>query len=400
SSNKNSEEPSTSNTPVKIEVPSELPKFDKSVHDEITEVQIVFTQIETAMEQDIVNIVLNSSVFICDSEKKNDDYIELLKQFSNLEQHCISIEVSMQLNQESFQKDKSCDNPNDPEIQEYFEQNDLQVQLQAKDTVISKLKETIHSLRDNANPARVKHDTDEIERINIELEYSIKAYRQTKNNRISQPSSSNKTNKVEDQSRSVKSWTNKKNRVSKTKCNADVIHSMLNANSKSVCAICNECLFDATHDKCVLDYVHDVTVLSKSKPAKRKNKNQIWKPTGKVYTEIGYKWKPTRQTFTIVENKCPLTRFTSTKVVPLKETTIKLVLTPTPGIKVYSRRPKATNFIGSSSKSKIIESRISNKLEPTQTRGSTVSNVPSSSLIYFRLSKFFSGIWTPDALSI
>ncbi|GKE63515.1 hypothetical protein Tco_1513882, partial [Tanacetum coccineum] len=83
----------------------------------------------------------------------------------------------------------------------------------------------------------------------------------TKNNRISQPSCSNKTNKVEDQSRSVKSKKNKMNRVDKTECNAHVMQSMLNTNSKSVCAICNECLFDANHDKCVLDYVHDVNEL-------------------------------------------------------------------------------------------------------------------------------------------
>ncbi|GJU92350.1 retrovirus-related pol polyprotein from transposon TNT 1-94, partial [Tanacetum coccineum] len=89
-----------------------------------------------------------------------------------------------------------------------------------------------------------------------------------------------KTNKVEDQSWSVKSRKNKKNRVAKTKCNAYVMQSMLNANSKSVCAIYNECLFDANHDKCVLDYVHDVNVRSKSTPAKHKNKKHIWKPTG------------------------------------------------------------------------------------------------------------------------
>ncbi|GKA90234.1 putative ribonuclease H-like domain-containing protein, partial [Tanacetum coccineum] len=216
----------------------------------------------------------------------------------------------------------------------------------------------------------------------------------TKNNRISQSSSSNKTNKVEDQSRSIKSRKKHKNRVSKTKCNAYVMQSMLNANSKSVCAICNECLFDANHDKCVLDYVHDVNVLSKSKPAKRKNKKQIWKPTGKVYTKIGYKWKPIGRTFTIVRNKCPLTRFTSTKVVPLKETTTKSVITPTQGIMVYSRRPKAPKSVGSSSKSKIIESRISNQSEPTQTGESTVSNVPSSSLIDCRLSKLFCGVFS------
>ncbi|GJZ44557.1 retrovirus-related pol polyprotein from transposon TNT 1-94 [Tanacetum coccineum] len=297
---------------------------------------------------------MNSSIVMCDSVKKNDDvvdicnkcleleaefvkknnaYNELSKQFLHLEQHCIYLEVAMQLNQEIFQKDKSSDIQNDPVIQEYFEQNDLRAQLQAKDTVISKLKEAIHSLREDANPAKVKKDIDEIETINIELEHS-----------------SNKTNKVKDQSSSVKSRTNKKNRVSKTECNADVIHSMLNANSKSLYAICNECLFDANHDKCVLVYVHDVNVLSKSKPVKHKN-----------------------------------TKFTSTKVVPLKETIIKSILTPTQGIKVYNRRPKVTKSVGSSSKSKIIESRISNQSEPTQTGESTISNVPSSSLIDYSI---------------
>nr|GEU92449.1 reverse transcriptase domain-containing protein [Tanacetum cinerariifolium] len=130
----------------------------------------------------------------------------------------------------------------------------------------------------------------------------------TKNNKISQSSSSNKNNKAEDQSRSIKSKKNKKNRVAKIKCNAYVMQSVLNKNSKSVCGIYNECLFDENYVKCVLDYVHDVNVLSKSKHANRKNKKQMWKPTGKVYTEIGYKWKPTRRTFTIVRNKCPLTR--------------------------------------------------------------------------------------------
>ncbi|GJR03695.1 hypothetical protein Tco_0526679 [Tanacetum coccineum] len=83
----------------------------------------------------------------------------------------------------------------------------------------------------------------------------------TKNNRISQPLCSNKTNKEEDQSRSVKSRKNKKNRVVKTECNAHVMQSILNVNSKSMCAICNECLFDANHDMCLIDYVNDVNVV-------------------------------------------------------------------------------------------------------------------------------------------
>nr|GEW74603.1 hypothetical protein [Tanacetum cinerariifolium] len=50
----------------------------------------------------------------------------------------------------------------------------------------------------------------------------------TKNNRISQPSSSNKINKVEDQPRSVKTRKNNKNRVKKVKCDDHVMQSSSN----------------------------------------------------------------------------------------------------------------------------------------------------------------------------
>ncbi|GJZ88760.1 hypothetical protein Tco_0660542 [Tanacetum coccineum] len=482
----------------------------------------------------------SSSVIICDYEKKNKDsvdtcnkcleleaelvkknnvYIELSKRFSNLEQHCISLEVAVQLNKEIFQKDKSSDNPNNPKIQEYFKQNDLNAQLQGKDTSMenadlkAQIQEKVFANTTLKNKLRklkgktvidtivskpyattiapgmfkldleplalqvlknkdthlnyIKHSKEHADTLweiiksarslspldsnldsafvvtpknkdkkvrfaypvtsssntqkqvdshkpkdsNQPLLHSIgvigstdasgsKPTGNTKNNRISQSSSSNKTNKIEDQSRSIKSRKNKKNRVTKIECNAYVMQSMLNANSKSICAIYNECLFDANHDKCVLDYVHDVNVLSKSKPAKCKNTKHIWKPTGKVYTEIGYKWKLTGHTFTIVKNKCPLTRFTSTKLVPLKETTTKSIFTLTQGIMVYSRRPKAPKSVGLGSKSKIIESSISNTSDPIQSRRSIVSNVPSYSLIDCKLSKLLCGIWMPDAPSI
>ncbi|GJY19304.1 hypothetical protein Tco_0390795 [Tanacetum coccineum] len=119
----------------------------------------------------------------------------------------------------------------------------------------------------------------------------------TKNNRIPQSSSSNKINKVEEHSRSVKSRKNKINRVDKTKCNAHVMQSVLNANSvsepisnalikhsvrnakfESLCARCNQCLFVANHDKCFIDYVNAVNVRSKAKSKKNK-KRKVWKPT-------------------------------------------------------------------------------------------------------------------------
>ncbi|GKA68648.1 retrovirus-related pol polyprotein from transposon TNT 1-94 [Tanacetum coccineum] len=140
-----------------------------------------------------------------------------------------------------------------------------------------------------------------------------------------------------------------------------------------------------------------------SRPGELKRHLQLWKRFGRhyfivivlvrniVFSEIGYSWKPTGRTFTIVINKCPLTRITSTKVVPTKETSTKSVATPTQGILVYSRRPKATRSVGSSSKVKIVESKTSNSKEPKQSWGSTVSDVPFSSLNDCRLSKLFCG---------
>ncbi|GKC94660.1 hypothetical protein Tco_1160102, partial [Tanacetum coccineum] len=167
----------------------------------------------------------------------------------------------------------------------------------------------------------------------------------TKNNRITRTPSSNQKNKVEDHSRKVKSSLNKMNSVFEPVSNALVKHSVRNDKFESICAICNKCLFDLNHDMRIIDYVNDVNMRSKSK-SKRNKMRKVWKPTGKVFSEIGYSWKPTGRTFTIVGNRCPLTCITSTKIVPPKETTIAPVVTPTQGILVYSRRPKATRSVG------------------------------------------------------
>nr|GEX71314.1 integrase, catalytic region, zinc finger, CCHC-type, peptidase aspartic, catalytic [Tanacetum cinerariifolium] len=93
----------------------------------------------------------------------------------------------------------------------------------------------------------------------------------TKNNKISQPSSSKKINKVEDQHKSVKTRKNKKNHVNKVKCNDHVMQSMSNANSISV----------SIKNAPVKDYVNDVK-------------------SGCLCAICG-------RTFTIVGNLCPLT---------------------------------------------------------------------------------------------
>ncbi|GKB78790.1 retrovirus-related pol polyprotein from transposon TNT 1-94, partial [Tanacetum coccineum] len=132
------------------------------------------------------------------------------------------------------------------------------------------------------------------------------------------------------------------------------------------------------------------TSACRSQPKGNKKNDNISQTPSKVFTKIGYKWKPTGKLFTLVGNSCPLTRFTSTKVVPLKETTSHSVETQKPEIKVYNRRAKQVKSISSSKKPKIVKSKIANNSEPNHSWGSNATDVPSScSLVNNKLSRLF-----------
>ncbi|GJZ23719.1 retrovirus-related pol polyprotein from transposon TNT 1-94 [Tanacetum coccineum] len=556
------------------------------------------------MSQDVLLIVINSmswnndsvnvEIQTCDScekclnldaelSKSKQAYNDLLKTYSQLEKYCISLEASMQLQQDVFQNDESYVNQNAVEIQEYFEINDLKAQLQDKDTTICKLKDTIKSLSKNTKEEYVNHDKCELETINKELENSVAkllsenerlcneinhvkqvfkdqfdSIKQTrvrhkeqsdslinklnlksvenedlkaqiqdkvfvitslkndlrklkgkeivenvvhtpsattiapgmfkldleplpprllqnrevhitylrntqeqanilqeivkqakakqpldseldlacnakkvtvkpmnnvkkvrfakpltsssnikqvessntsdsntpvlssigvkcstsncgskppgnkKNDRISQAPSRNKKNKVEAQRRKV----NKVNHVVKPFCDVNVKHSLSKANSKILCATCNKSMFDGVHDKCLLDLVQNGN--NRTKSAKKHRKQNVWKSTGHVFTKVGFKWKPTGRTFTVVGNSCLLTRFTSTNVVPTKQTTSHSDEIQKPEIEVYCRKPKNVKNIGSSKIAKIVESKNSNHSEPNHTWGSNATDIPSS----------------------
>ncbi|GJS33194.1 hypothetical protein Tco_0531576 [Tanacetum coccineum] len=380
------------------------------------------------MSQDVLLTVMNSMSLLgesvnmdgkrkesCNLEaellKSQNAFNDLLKRYSQLEKHCISLEASIQLNQEIFQKDESCNNQNALEIPEFFENNDLKAQLQDKDSTICKLKDIIKSMREKSKEENVNYDYGEIETKNVELENrmfkldleplapmllqnrdahidyikytqeqadilreiveqskakqhldkdakkvvvtpknKVKKVRfaepltsssnikqvessktsdsntpvlsstglkcstskcgskptgNKKNDRISRTPSRNMKNKVEAQPRKV----NEKNRVVEPIYDIDVKHSLLNANSEPICVTCKKSMFDSVHDMCLLDFVENVN--SRAKSAKKHKKQNIWKPTGNVLTEVGLKWKPTGKTFTIVGNSCPLTRIAS-----------------------------------------------------------------------------------------
>ncbi|GKE49356.1 hypothetical protein Tco_1480614 [Tanacetum coccineum] len=141
----------------------------------------------------------------------------------------------------------------------------------------------------------------------------------TKKDKIQQTPSSTLKNKVEAHPRKVKSSLKNKNSVVETKGTATVQHYKLNANSKLKFVKCNACMLSDNHDLCVLDFINNVNARVKSKSVKKSSKRKVWKPTGMMFTNIGYIWRPTGRTFTIVGNACPLTRITTTTEVPLRK---------------------------------------------------------------------------------
>ncbi|GKE11188.1 hypothetical protein Tco_1414739, partial [Tanacetum coccineum] len=200
--------------PVKIEAPRELPKitpdaitewewgfehtkavFLKEIIPFLKTLKYIFNVFDKdLLNEDVLYSVMNSTTlngesvnlsmqrsescdkcFDLDAKllKSQNAYNDLSKSYSQLKKHCISLELTMQLNQEFFLKDSFSDNQNALEIPEYFKNNDLKAQLQAKNTIICKLKEHIKSMRENDKEEKVKHEMDEIKTINIELEHSV-----------------------------------------------------------------------------------------------------------------------------------------------------------------------------------------------------------------------------------
>ncbi|GJT01723.1 integrase, catalytic region, zinc finger, CCHC-type containing protein [Tanacetum coccineum] len=164
--------------PVIVDAPSKLPKVSL-VNASLKKLKFHLAQFDSVVKKRTTPSALEEGELGCvlhlDAEfsKSKQAYNALLKSHSQLEKHCISLEVSNQLNQEIFQKDESCINQNALEIPEYFEKNDLKAQLQDKDTTICKLKDIIKSMREKSKDDNVNNDLCELETKNVELENSV-----------------------------------------------------------------------------------------------------------------------------------------------------------------------------------------------------------------------------------
>ncbi|GJY29749.1 retrovirus-related pol polyprotein from transposon TNT 1-94, partial [Tanacetum coccineum] len=180
-------------------------------------------------------------------------------------------------------------------------------------------------------------------------------------------------------------------------------HSKLNSNSKLKCVKCNGCMLFDNHDLCVLDFINNVNAHVKSKSVKKSSKKKIWKPTGKVFTNIGYIWRPTGWTFTKVGNACPLTRITTTTEVPHRIPSALDNETPKPVITlVYSRKPRKSKTNGPISKSKVVQIVLW-YLDSGCSKHMTIGNVTISRVYYvegLRHNLFFIGKFCDSNLEV
>ncbi|GJW65310.1 integrase, catalytic region, zinc finger, CCHC-type containing protein [Tanacetum coccineum] len=110
---------------------------------------------ETSHPKMLCNFVMNSTAVF--------DDVNVRMQSSESCVKCLDLDAEL-LNKQNAYNDLS---------KKYFENNNLKAHLQAKDTTICKLKEHIKSMRENHKEEKFKHEMDEIETINIELEHSV-----------------------------------------------------------------------------------------------------------------------------------------------------------------------------------------------------------------------------------
>ncbi|GJZ14831.1 retrovirus-related pol polyprotein from transposon TNT 1-94 [Tanacetum coccineum] len=172
----------SASSPVKIEAPRELPKMEAAVQQyhvdkqcfEIQKKQFLIENdrlLDQIISQDIVNIVVNSSLDINTSVNVNSsvamndsvNYVEMCNKCLELEAELIK----------QYNMNNTSVNQTKPSFKQLLNLNNLKVELQAKDTTIEKLKANIKRLNKNSTTNSVKNEIDEIETINIELEHRV-----------------------------------------------------------------------------------------------------------------------------------------------------------------------------------------------------------------------------------
>ncbi|GKB99379.1 hypothetical protein Tco_0985516 [Tanacetum coccineum] len=404
--------------------------FDRYLLNEIMEVHTVFNQMDTAVQQFLVDKQYGKIKETCNLEaellKSQNAFNNLLKRYSQLEKYCISLEASIQLNQEIFQKDESCNNQNALEIPEFFEKNDLKAQLQDKDTTISQIQDkvfVITSLKNDLRNLKGKEIVDIAAqtlsahtivpgKFKLDLEHLAPRLLQNREMQISylkhtqeqadilqglvkQAKAKQPLDKELDFALRKRLLSHPKimSRKLGSKCSTSKCESKLTGNKRN--------------DRISQTPSRNMKNKVEAQPRKVNKKNRVVEPIcddsvkhSKLNVNSDLNCATCKKSlFDDVYDKCLLdfvktvnSHPKSTKkhkkqniwkptanVVPPKKTTSHLVETQKPELKIYSRKPKNIKNVGSSKKAKIIESKNANHSEPNHTWGSTATDIPSSS---------------------
>ncbi|GJX92976.1 hypothetical protein Tco_0347562 [Tanacetum coccineum] len=128
---------------------------------------------QDAEQYQVKSPLLNAEFFKMKDMVEKEVYNELSNRFLQHVKHCISLEISIQQKEESFQSNKPCKNQDSPKFHEFFKINKLKAQLQAKNSMINNMKKQNKNVHEKSKEAKVKHDIDVIETINIELDHKF-----------------------------------------------------------------------------------------------------------------------------------------------------------------------------------------------------------------------------------
>ncbi|GJT41732.1 retrovirus-related pol polyprotein from transposon TNT 1-94 [Tanacetum coccineum] len=308
--------------------------FDNGLHDELNEVKTVFNQMEAAVEQYIVHIPVNSLEVI-------DEYESMRKRRCEEYNRNLTLEAELSKMNELLKT--------------------LKNNKEAHEDYLTQTKEHTDTLHGIVEQARKQNPRDPY------LDYAFERKKlvaftpmnKTRKIRSQEPKESLRVIPSTSASGSQSKNNIRKNRIMPTTCrnkknktvevyprkvmsssNKRNHVSMCNANFKHAVKDANSKFVCSTCNGCLFYANHDKYVVTyindvnkRVKSKSAKRKKIEWKPTGKVFTSVGHRWLPTGRTFTINGTKCPMTRITSNPIVPPKETSQTPVITPNPEVK-------------------------------------------------------------------
>ncbi|GJS64502.1 hypothetical protein Tco_0679066 [Tanacetum coccineum] len=366
--------------------------------------------LDQIISQDIMNIVVNSSIDVNTSVNVNS-FVAMIDSVNYVEMCNKCLELEAELIKQHNMNNTSV-NQTKPSFDQLFELNNLKAELQADDTTIEKLKANIKHLNKTSTTNSVKKDIDEIETINIELEHRENVFvittlkndlRKIKGKDIvdNTVKVSNATTiapgmyKLDPVTLAPKDMNNRETHIYYLKYTMEqaCILREIVEQAKSL-----NPLDSASYSACkyvkliqeLLGYVRDTCP-------------DIHKPSEKLVAVTPINKKKTVSSMFDARHELCFLEFVSDmnasskskEPIPLEVIAQESVVT-----KVYTRRPKVPKTNGSNSKPKTAKSMISNKTKPDTSWGSNTSvSLSSSSSVDLRLSKLFCSIWTPDAPS-